>query len=203
MACEEGLPGEQGAFLAAYDRTRAETTTLAIDHSTVATALLSWMSTWTEATWEGSASQLLTVLSEQVHGVVLSGNSFPKAPNRLSGELRRITPALRRVGVKVELSRTKFGSRIRIERTSPPAEPTTDAASSDGKPTLSVITDGCIPFDRPYEVHVSSSGLRSVIFDRLTEAEEAQLDRNTGSLLAVRKDGRNCFTLPRRTALSA
>jgi hypothetical protein len=202
-ACEAGLPGQRGAFLAAYDRTRAETTTLAIDHCTAATALLSWMNTWTEVAWEGSATELLAVLTSQVHGVVLSGNSFPKAPNRLSGELRRIAPALRRVGVTVELSRTKFGSRIRIERTLPPAEPVTDAASSDRKPTLSAITDGCIPFDRPYQVHVSSSGLRSVIFDRLTEAEEAQLDRNTGSLLAVRKDGRNCFTLPRRTALSA
>jgi hypothetical protein len=179
-ACETGLSGQQGAFLTAYERNREEMTTLAIDHSMVATALLAWMDTWIDAAWEGSASELLGILTEQVHGIVLAVNAFPKAPNKLSGELRRIAPALRKVGVRVTFTRSKRCSRIVIGRagTTEP-KPAVSVATPDRTPSLSVVTGGWIPFDLPYERKDYPNGSASVLFRPLTDGQLARLDANT------------------------
>jgi hypothetical protein len=186
-AWEAGLPGQQGAFLAAYERNREEMTTLALDHSTVATALLGWMDTWIDAAWEGSASELLGVLTDQVHGVVLSGNAFPKAPNKLSGELRRVAPALRRVGVTVTFGRSRRCSRIVIERTAATdLKPAATATVPGGTPPLSLATEGRIPYDLPYEREDHPNGSASLAFRALTNWEMARLDMKTRTQLAWR-----------------
>jgi hypothetical protein len=196
-ACEVGLSGRQGGFLAAYERNREEMTTLAIDHSTVATGLLSWMDTWTNSTWEGSASELLGILTDQVHGVVLWGNAFPKAPNKLSGELRRIAPALRRVGVTVDLSRSRIGSRIKIQRAVAKVEgPVTTVPRPASTPPLPAVTEGRIPYDLPYELTEYANGTATVSFRPLTVHEMGRLDMNTRTQFAW-KDGKMVWKLPR------
>ena len=189
-ACEEGLAGQQGVFLTAYERTREEMTTLALDHSTVATALLTWMDTWVDTVWEGSASELLGVLTDQVHGVVLCSNAFPKAPNKLSGELRRIGPALRRVGITVDLSRSRLGSCIKIQRAVAKTDSTvTTAPRPVSTPTLPAVTEGRIPYDLPYELTENANGSASLSFRPLTNHEMARLDMNTRTQIA-RRDGK-------------
>ncbi|MBM4072912.1 MAG: hypothetical protein FJ271_28885 [Planctomycetes bacterium] len=179
---------------------------MALDHSTAATALLAWVDTWTEAKWEGSASDLLGKLTERVHGVVLAGNAFPKAPNRLSGELRRIAPALRRIGVKVELGRSRHGSKIMIERTGDFAQcalvKREPAASPDGSPTLSSLTGGRVPFNLPYEVKEWPNGSATVCFPHLTEDQVLRLDPVARTELAVGKDGRNSMSIRRPKVLA-
>jgi hypothetical protein len=77
------------------------------------------------------------------------------------------------------------------------------SAAAGDRPTLSELTAGRVPFDLPYEARELPTGGVSLTFRRLTELETMQLDRNTGSQLAVLNDGRNSLILPRRAALSA
>ncbi len=132
-ACEAGLPDGEGLFTAAYERNREELNALAIENSPVATALVAWMdreevragkgtgrrNVEPGGPWEGSASQLHDELLTVVNGLTAMSATFPKAPNRLSGELRRLAPALARSGVRVTLGRSKKGSRITVERDEP------------------------------------------------------------------------------------
>jgi hypothetical protein len=132
-ACETGLPREQGSFTKAYERNREDLNALAIDHSPVATALLAWMDqeevepgkkkhgackkkVEPGKPWQGSASALHDELLAVVNGLVAMSAGFPKAANKLSGELRRLAPALERAGVRVTLGRTRTGSKVTVER---------------------------------------------------------------------------------------
>ncbi len=96
----------------------------------MATALLSWMDQQAFVAgkrrpernvepgkpWEGSATALHNELLSVVNGLVATSSGFPKAPNKLSGELRRLAPALARAGVRVKLERSKHGSKITVEK---------------------------------------------------------------------------------------
>jgi hypothetical protein len=148
-ACELALPAGQWSFAEAYERNREELNVLAIDHSPVATALLSWMDQTAIRTgkpWEGSASALHTELLGVVNGLVAMSVGFPKAPNKLSSELRRLAPALSKVGVRVSLGRSKHGSKVTVERlesrqTVPPAT----AASAPEAPSEPVAALRLLP----------------------------------------------------------
>ncbi len=63
-----------------------------------------------ENSWAGRPSELLTVLGEMVSDKTKESKRWPKAANSLSGELRRLIPALRAEGVEVGFSKTP-GSR--------------------------------------------------------------------------------------------
>lgn len=99
-ACETHLAGER--FHAVYERNREELNALAIESSPVAGAVLAWIETWETDSWEGTMTDLLEQLGNHVSGLVAVGNQFPKTSNKLSGELGRIAPALRREGVIVD-----------------------------------------------------------------------------------------------------
>jgi hypothetical protein len=132
-ACEADLPPADGSFTAAYTRNREELNVLAVDNSPVATALLAWLDRIAlppGKTWEGSASKLHDELLGVVSGLVATSTGFPKAPNKLSGELRRLAPVLARVGVHVALGRNKRGSCVTVRR---------EAATGDG-PSASPVS---------------------------------------------------------------
>jgi hypothetical protein len=152
-ACEMGLPEDQGSFAEAYERNREELHSLAIDHSPVATALIAWMDRRVavagkknperkvepDKPWEGRASDLHDELLGVVNGLVATSSGFPKAPNKLSGELRRLAPALLKAGVRVTLGRSKHGSKITVER----------VGGGDGGPRVRSIRFPVVPAGWP------------------------------------------------------
>lgn len=121
MAAEPALPWQPGTFLRAYRENREAANELALEASPVGQAVLEPMRNMPY--WEGTATELLKVLRR--NGIT----DCPKAPQALSGELRRIIPSLRDVGIKTHFQRKAGGNRDRmihlrwIRKTSSPPSP--------------------------------------------------------------------------------
>ncbi len=167
-------------FITAYEKNRQALNTLAVEHSTVASALLTWLEQDQVADWQGTATDLLGLLVTATHSLVANGNHFPKSPNKLSGELKRIAPVLRNMGVVVEKSRVKGRSRINIS----------NQQKVDELPLLSEMTNGVLPLEIPCEPMDHPNGTRMLCFRSLTPTEKAKLDMKTLNLLSVLADGR-------------
>lgn len=72
--------------------------------------------------FEGTATKLFITLNERAVDLdVHRSYGFPKAPNKLSGDLRRLAPALRELGIEIDWGREgPSGQRvIRIRRNGP------------------------------------------------------------------------------------
>jgi len=99
-AAEQALGWTQGAFLSAYDENRGLAAALAIEDSVVGQCVLRMMATETE--WTGTSTELRTELVKHLaDATTVTAKSFP-SPTVIGKELRRVAPALRRVGVSVE-----------------------------------------------------------------------------------------------------
>jgi hypothetical protein len=66
--------------------------------------------------WEGTATELLAKLTDDVDGLISRSKAWPKSPRALSGDQRRLAPALRRgqPPLLVEFDREANKRRIRI-----------------------------------------------------------------------------------------
>ena len=64
--------------------------------------------------WKGTASELLELLQGSQSPRVLSFRDLPSSPEKLSGELRRLAPNLRAVGLDVTFYRESKRDRRRI-----------------------------------------------------------------------------------------
>ena len=106
-AVEPGLPWDNGRFLDEYERNRFHMQELALEAEPVALVILEFMTDRDE--WIGTASELLTILSELVRGEQRRLASWPKAPHSLSGRIKRTTAYLRARDVEVEFA--KSGTR--------------------------------------------------------------------------------------------
>jgi hypothetical protein len=119
-------------FLNAYRTSLASSVDLIIEASPVGAAVRAFMHK-RKADWEGTAHELLPLLDAIVGEKAAREKTWPKRPNGLSGKLRRIAPALRKVGIHIDRSRdTHAGIRmIRIEyHRHPEDRPETSSASS-------------------------------------------------------------------------
>ncbi len=83
--------------------------------------------------WEGRPSELLQKLDGRVTDKKRESKSWPKAANSLSGELKRLIPALRAEGVEVEFSKTP-GSKSQRLITIGKVEDSTDATDATDAP---------------------------------------------------------------------
>ena len=64
--------------------------------------------------WEGTYLQLLTELNRMQE---IDRSNWPRSPRHLSGQVKRIAPALRRAGVTIEAAgRGRTGAKVRIVR---------------------------------------------------------------------------------------
>jgi hypothetical protein len=101
-AAEPALDLAPGTFVAAYRENRAGAVQLTLESSPLSAPVTEIAST---GGFEGLATELLVRLNALVSEEVRRQRDWPKRPNVLSGRLRRLAPALRRIGVLVEFSR--------------------------------------------------------------------------------------------------
>jgi putative DNA primase/helicase len=103
-AAEGALGWPSGAFLAAYAGNRAQVGEAALEGSVLALCILELVKGG--RSWCGTASELLQEVRERAHPFTDDRQAIPRQANRLSSELRRITPLLRGRGVEVVRERT-------------------------------------------------------------------------------------------------
>ena len=107
IACEAELWPE-GHFARAYRRNLEEATEDVIDANPIAAAVRDLMKG--RAEWRGTAAKLLVELAAQPG---MRAKDHPGSPRALSGQLRRVTPALREIGIAIQYDRVGH-ARTRI-----------------------------------------------------------------------------------------
>lgn len=125
-AAEGALGWERGAFLAAYAGNQAEATELSLQGAVIGPPLLALLER--QPHWEGTTSELLAALRLEA-GEGAQAQGFPRAANRLGGELRRLAPALRARGIAYADRRTNRGTVIAFRKVGPPNERTSAAGA--------------------------------------------------------------------------
>jgi hypothetical protein len=101
IACETAF-GAQGCFIEAYNANRLDAVEDILAGSPFALAIISLLDNLPE--FKGSATVLLQMLNDKMHDTSVLGNKklWPGNAKNLSQMLRRIAPALRKVGVAVD-----------------------------------------------------------------------------------------------------
>jgi hypothetical protein len=89
-----------GSFMAAYGRNIAAANEVVIESSAVGDAVRRFMATQ-GMMWQGTASQLLELLTRIIPEPLARERSWPKNARGLSGKLRRAAPSLRKIGIDV------------------------------------------------------------------------------------------------------
>jgi hypothetical protein len=135
VAAETALPWKSGDFLPAYGRNRNTANDAALDASILVVPVLSLLSNGSP--WVGTARELLDSL-EATHTdeKTRKRKEWPTSPRKLSGDLRRLAPNLRRVGVAVTFDHREPGGKrrrlLRIERDcNPPSQPSQPSRDSE------------------------------------------------------------------------
>lgn len=111
---EAGSPAfgwKPGTFLAAFERNRTGADDVALDALPIGAALYGLMEQRKGETWEGTASELLRVLTDSTGDQTRGDRAWPKNGQVLSGQLTRLAPHLRRKGITVTPSRDAGGKR--------------------------------------------------------------------------------------------
>src|SRR5262249_10655295 len=116
-AAEPALGWEPGTFLATYHESQDEANEVALDAYAIVDPLRQLMAD--KELWEGKPSELLAKLGELADDKVTKIQDWPKRANSLSGQLKRLAPNLRKIGLHVTFGsagrgKTK-GRRITIE----------------------------------------------------------------------------------------
>jgi DNA polymerase-1 len=126
-------------FLATYSAARGAAGLLPLEGSLLVEPLRALLDV--ETMFEGTATELLAALAARVDDGTKRQRAWPKDAARLSGDLRRLAPSLRLIGIEVEfLPGHRAGRRLRITlSTDPePTPPTDDAGpAEDGAETAS------------------------------------------------------------------
>lgn len=102
-AAEPAFAWPDGAFMQAYTCNRQSVQDAAFDGNPVAEAIL--LLVQDHGPWNGTATDLLKALRLNSPLLTEDAQSFPRQPNRLSSELRRLQPLLRHRGVTLSVSR--------------------------------------------------------------------------------------------------
>ncbi|MDP9476410.1 MAG: DNA polymerase, partial [Actinomycetota bacterium] len=99
-AAEEGLGMKPGEFMEAYEGSREEANEFALESDPVAVAVVKLMEDREE--WLGPPKELWKKLGALTDEDVRRTKAWPKAPNALTGRLKRLAPVLRGVGIEIE-----------------------------------------------------------------------------------------------------
>src|SRR5262249_41799758 len=98
-AAEPALGWAPGTFLAAYAASQDEANEVALDAYPIVDPLRQLMAN--RERWEGKPSDLLVQLRDLAGEKVTKVEDWPKRANVLSGQLKRLAPNLRKVGLHV------------------------------------------------------------------------------------------------------
>jgi hypothetical protein len=151
VAAEPFLGWPNGAFLESYLDNRAAANTAALDESVLAPLLLKLLDG--RSNWVGTAGVLLVELETLADEKTRKRRDWPSSPRKLSGDLRRLAPNLRRgAGLEVRFDREPGKARRRLicldwVRKAPSEPSETDPkgpAAADGR-TVSDGSDGPSP----------------------------------------------------------
>jgi hypothetical protein len=116
-AVGRGLGWGEGAFLDAYERNQGAANETAIEACPVATAIRAMMAE--QPVWSGTATELMKCLARRFgDDVTTRGKEWPKTPRAMGDTVRRMAPALRKVGLEIEPDRTSKRRLITITRRS-------------------------------------------------------------------------------------
>jgi hypothetical protein len=125
-AGESALGLEAGSFINAYRVNRASAVQLTLEASLLTVPI----QTLAVEGFEGTATELLDRLKAIAGDEVARKRGWPTRPNMLGGQLRRLGPALRRTGIKVEFVRDMRARTIRVGRLEQDPERASLASSS-------------------------------------------------------------------------
>ncbi len=117
-ACEPGLGWKPGTFMQAYLGNRAAANDSAIESSMIGAAVVKLLES--RDSFIGTARELMeaveAVLSKEKSGNTKLPAGWPKSARAFSGELRRIAPNLRVIGINVAFgAHTKKGTPLTLE----------------------------------------------------------------------------------------
>jgi hypothetical protein len=120
VACE-GKGWEKSKFLEAYNDAADEAAEALLEGNSLAVTLMSLASSAERLEdgrkirqWRGTATKLLEVLTGNVIPLVSRGKDWPKSEDALGAALRRLAPALLKVGIVVDRDREKGKKRTRV-----------------------------------------------------------------------------------------
>jgi hypothetical protein len=108
LAAQPALGAQPGEFLRAYEANRADAVVVVLESCPLAEPL----QTIAASGFIGTASELLAQLASLVGDEMKKDRAWPKTARALSGVLRRLAPALRRVGIDVEFQPRTGAKRL-------------------------------------------------------------------------------------------
>ena len=100
-AAESGLGWEAGRFLKSYRANQQDLAMAGFDSDPVAAAVRQYIKT----IWEGTASELLTYLTERLHFDERKRKTWPATPSALGTAIKRAAPVLRAAGFDIKRRR--------------------------------------------------------------------------------------------------
>jgi hypothetical protein len=109
-ACEPAF-WPSGRFGSAYSDNLEEAVATLVDDDRVASAVREFMAPRSE--WTGTATELLKSLPGEVSDQIAKSKDWPQNARALSGSVRRLAPALRKMGIDLTFPRGKDRKRTR------------------------------------------------------------------------------------------
>ncbi len=121
-AAETGLDIAPGTFIQSYRKNQQEMVSIALESSPFIAAILDMLKD--RKIWEGSPSTLLSLLPDFARDEeAVKSKAWPKSPSWVSKIIKRNAPALRKIGIEVEQSRTAAGRYIHLSMMNMTTEP--------------------------------------------------------------------------------
>lgn len=141
VAAEAACPWAPGSFIAALDDQRRDADEFVIEASPLANAVKERVEQHGEI--EGTASEILGLLSADQDEKILKHPDWPKRAPAFGTKLREVAPNLRRLGIEVEFDRNAGRRTIRIHKNEePPDLPSSLSLPSPGVQEAALVADG-------------------------------------------------------------
>jgi hypothetical protein len=155
-ACEPALGWQPGSFLSSYIQNRATANSAALEAAVIHAPLLLLLDKRedeeTPWPWSLTAGELLRGLARVATDDAKRSRSWPQTARGLSGQLRRISPNLRKDGIHVKFTEqwTPHGKLIEIRRTAhetvatvgPLPTQQNEGGSSNRRATVATVRNG-------------------------------------------------------------
>lgn len=112
VAAEEAMPWPKGEFMRVYAGNRTDAHALALEASPIAGPVIALVDRVRE--WTGTMGELLKSITEHADQATTESKEWPSKPHVLGGQLRRLAPSLRTVGVDIEFDKRQGRDRKRL-----------------------------------------------------------------------------------------